>query len=126
MRKKIEEIAKNEIDKLLSEDEERDYVYFVFHDNLEKERKNGWCVSEKHKIIDRCKRGFFTGNEKGFPNNADFTLWGDIGIQVFYSKKEAWQMCEKLAKMGLGFKDGFEWMEKEREKNEYKNDFIQH
>lgn len=85
-----------------------DYVYFILHDQVETKSKNGWCVSEKHKIIDRSERGFFTGNEEDFPNNADFTPWEDIGIQAFYSKKEAWQMCEKLAKMELGFKDGFE------------------
>lgn len=85
-----------------------DHVYFIIHDSVEAKSKNGWCVSEKHKIIDRSERGFFTGNEEDFPNNADFTPWEDIGIQAFYSKKEAWQMCEKLAKMELGFKDGFE------------------
>ena len=101
-----------------------DHVYFIFHDNMEEKSKNGWYISEKHKIIDRSERGFFTGNEEDFPNNADFTPWSDLGLQAFYDEEKAWKMCEKLAKMGLGFKDGYDWLEKEREKNERKADFI--
>lgn len=92
----------------------KDYIYFILYDGVETESKNGWIVSEKHKIIDRCNRGFFTGDDKDFPNNADFTQWSDLGLQAFYDEEKAWKMCEKLEKMGLGFKDGFEWMKRRR------------
>ncbi len=117
-KKDIEKIAKETIDRMLEEENglSRDYVYFILYDEVETNSKNGWCVSEKHKIIDRCKRGFFTGSEKDFPNIAEFTPWADLGLQAFYSEEKAREMCEKLAEMGLGFWDGFEYLVKEREK----------
>lgn len=101
---------------LTGENIDLDYVYFILHDEVETNSKKGWCVSEKHKIIDRCKIGFFTGSEKDFQNNADFTPWADLGLQAFYDEEKAWEMCEKLAEMWLGLKDGFKYLEKEREK----------
>lgn len=93
------------------------FVYFILHDKNAEKQKNGWTVSRPHEIIDKCERGFFTGNVEDFPNNADFTPWLDIGIQAFYGEQEAWKMCEKMAEMGLGFRDGFEWMKRKCKEN---------
>lgn len=100
---------------------EGDKVYFIYYDSVDKRSKNGWCVSNAHTIIDTCERGFFTGNDKDFPNNADFTSWERAEVDVFFNgKAKAQKMVERLAEMGLNEKEGYLWMEemiKERMEN---------
>lgn len=64
----------------------------------------------------------FTGNDKDFPNNTDFTSWERTGVEAFFNDKEkAEKVAERLAKMGLSEEEGYSWMEemiKKREENE--------
>lgn len=72
-------------------------AFFILDDIIDINNVNGRVVSSPHSILDISSRGFWTGDGKDFPYNADFTPWEEFGDTAFFDKELAEKRLKELA-----------------------------